>query len=54
MKDVVLEEVKSLDEIAKGYGQNRKYIILLVKICKDNSVRDIYSTIKKYLNGVSK
>ena len=53
------KEVKEIvKELSLKYYKNEEFIVLLVKICIDNEIKNIKSTIEKYLQvcqiGVSK
>ena len=42
-------EEKILKELMKECNTKEKILKLLIKICKDNNVKDIKSEVKKYL-----
>lgn len=47
-------EKEIVKEICKKYCKSEKFIVLLIKICKDNKIKNVYGNIEKELESVSK
>lgn len=47
-------EAKMITELSKKYCKSERFIILLVKICKENNINNIKEYLEKELKGVSK
>ena len=41
-----------INEMCKKYGQSKKFVILLIKICKDNNVENTTNLIDKVCQKV--
>lgn len=42
-------EEKIVEELSRRYCKSKNFIVLLIKICKDNNVKDTLTYIEKYL-----
>ncbi len=47
-------EEKVLKELMKESNTNEQMLRLLIRICKDNNIKDIKSEVKKYLRANKK
>ena len=54
MKDVVLDENRFIEEIVKKYGQSKKFIVFLIKICKDFNIVNYENEIKNFIGKICK
>lgn len=52
-EEMVTEEIL-VNELSYKYCKSQKFIILLIRICKDNNVEDLELFIENYLKSVSK
>ena len=42
-------EERIVEELSKKYCKSKKFIILLLKICKDNNIQNAKRSIEEYL-----
>ena len=47
MKDAVVDENEFIERMTKKYRQRRELVILLIKMCKDNDIREHKKNIEK-------
>ena len=52
-EEMVTEEIL-VNELSYKYCKSQKFIILLIRICKDNNVEDLELFIENHLKSVSK
>lgn len=52
-EEMITEEIL-VNELSYKYCKSQKFIILLIRICKDNNVEDLELFIENHLKSVSK